>query len=43
MFTLTQVGLVVSSGTVTKRRVDEAEPCQTNPRWDLLTEPGQHG
>ena len=35
-FTLTRFGSVISSGT-------EAEPCRTDPRWDLLTEPGQHG
>ena len=27
---------------VTKRSVNGAELCQTNPRRDLLTEPGQH-
>ena len=42
-FTLTQFGSVISSGTVTKRSVNEAEPCRTDPGWDLLTEPGQHG
>ena len=42
-FTLTQFSSVISSGTVTKRSVNEAEPCRTDPRWDLLTEPGQHG
>ena len=42
-FTLTRFGSVVSSGTVTKRSVNEAEPCRTDPGWDLLTEPGQHG
>ena len=30
-------------GTVTKRSMNEAEQCQTNLPWDLLTEPGQHG
>ena len=42
-FTLTQFGSVISSGTVTKCSVSEAEPCRTDPRWDLLTEPGQYG
>ena len=42
-FTLTRFGSVISSGTVTKRSVNEAEPCRTDPRWDLLTEQGQHG
>ena len=23
--------------------MNEAEPCRTDPVWDLLTEPGQHG
>ena len=42
-FTLTRFGSVISSGTVTKRSVNRAEPCRTEPGWDLLTEPGQHG
>ena len=42
-FTLTRFGSVISSGTVTKRSVNKAEPCRTDPGWDLLTEPGQHG
>ena len=42
-FTLTRFGSVISSKTVTKRSVNEAESCRTDPRWDLLTEPGQHG
>ena len=42
-FTLTQFGSVISSGTVTKHSVNEAEPCRTDPHWDLLTELGQHG
>ena len=43
VFTLTRFGSVVSSGTVTKCSVNEAELCQTDLRWDLLTTPGQHG
>ena len=42
-FTLTRFGSVISSETVTKRSVNEAESCRTDPGWDLLTEPGQHG
>ena len=42
-FTLTRFGSVISSGTVTKCSVNGAEPCRTDPRWDLLTQPGQHG
>ena len=42
-FTLTRFGSVISSGMVTKRSVNRAEPCRTDPGWDLLTEPGQHG
>ena len=42
-FTLSRFGSVISSGTVTKRSVNRAEPCRTDPGWDLLTEPGQHG
>ena len=42
-FTLTRFGSVISSGTVTKRSVSRAEPCRTDPGWDLLTEPDQHG
>ena len=43
VFTLTRFGSIVSSGTVTKCSLNEAESCQTDPRWDLLTKPGQHG
>ena len=42
-FSLTQFGSVISLGTVTKRSMNEAEPCRIDPHWDLLTEPGQHG
>ena len=42
-FTLTRFGSDISSGTVTKRSVNRTELCRTDPRWDLLTEPGQHG
>ena len=40
-FSLTQFGSVISLGTVTKRSMNEAEPCRIDPHWDLLTEPGQ--
>ena len=43
VFTLTRFGSIVSSGAVTKCSVNEAESCRTNPHWDLLTKPGQHG
>ena len=42
-FTLTRFGSVISWGMVTKRSMNEAELCRTDPCWDLLTELGQHG
>ena len=42
-FTLTRFGSDISLGTVRKCSVNRAKPCQTEPCWDYLTEPGQHG
>ena len=42
-FTLNRFGSDISLGRVTKCSVNRAKPCRTEPCWDYLTEPGQHG